>query len=147
MGINRAVVLAIPFVIIAFVAGSYFARWFGVILGGIILMVILFFLELEEGYGLRAKKKPKPEIRSDFERMVALIEKSKKGKVAREIISDEIRGIYALISEDYTREFYKLKNNPNRALRVLKSEGDFLKNLRKALEIVEVDLNENSGSS
>ncbi len=131
MRISKALFLAVPFALMAFLAGSYLIRWLGVMIAGVILIVVLFGLELQSEYVPR-RKRNLISGKSELERLTSVVKRAKKGKIAREIIAEEIQEIYALLSDE----------NPNEALELIYSEGDFYENLKKALEIVEADLNE-----
>nr|WP_206205277.1 hypothetical protein [Thermococcus sp. GR6] len=131
---------AIP-VLIAVTAGSYMVRWLSVLFLSVLLAFFLFGVELQVARP-EFKRVKKVERKTDVERTVALIEKAKSGKVARALIEEKIIEIYATLSEDYNQTYLHLNSDPNEALRVLRSEGDFLDNLEKALTIVEADLNE-----
>jgi len=131
MRISKALFLAVPFALMAFLAGSYLIRWLGVMIAGVILIVVLFGLELQSEYVPR-RKRNLISGKSELERLTSVVKRAKKGKIAREIIAEEIREIYALLSDE----------NPNEALELIYSEGDFYENLKKTLEIVEADLNE-----
>ncbi|AHF81238.1 hypothetical protein [Thermococcus paralvinellae] len=139
MRVSKALFLAAPFALMAFLAGSYLVRWLGVMIAGVILIVVLFGLEIQSDYVPR-RKRNLISGKNELERLTSVVKRARKGKMAREIIAEEIRGIYALLSDEYT--YFDLKSNPNEALRLLYSEGDFYENLKKALEIVEADLNE-----
>ena len=134
-------IVALPLVV-AIVAGSYFVRWLAVIVLGTLLAFVFFGTEIQTALPRREKKKAR-ERKTDVERTVALIQRAKKGAVARALLEERIIGIYATISEDYNLTYHSLISGPNEALRVLRSEGDFLDNLERALEIVEADLHEN----
>ncbi|ADT84881.1 hypothetical protein [Thermococcus barophilus] len=144
MRVSKALFLAVPFALMAFLSGSYLVRWLGVIIAGVILIVVLFGFEIQSEY-IPRRKRNLISGKSDLERLTSVVKRAKKGKMAREIIAEEIREIYALLSDEYTR--FDLKSNPNEALRLLHSEGDFYENLKKALEIVEADLNEDRRSA
>ncbi|NJE08424.1 hypothetical protein E3E31_07790 [Thermococcus sp. M39] len=139
MRVSKALFLAAPFALMAFLAGSYLIRWLGVMIAGVILIVVLFGLEIQSEYVPR-RKRNLISGKSELERLTSVVKRARKGKMAREIIAEEIREIYALLSDEYTH--FDLKSNLNEALRLLYSEGDFYENLKKALEIVEADLNE-----
>ncbi|WP_324735053.1 hypothetical protein VFC49_07715 [Thermococcus sp. SY098] len=144
MRVSKALFLAVPFALMAFLSGSYLVRWLGVIIAGVILSVVLFGFEIQSEY-IPRRKRNLISGKSDLERLTSVVKRAKKGKMAREIIAEEIREIYALLYDEYTH--FDLKSNPNEALRLLYSEGDFYENLKKALEIVEADLNEDRRSA
>ncbi|MBO8175286.1 MAG: hypothetical protein H0Z18_08510 [Thermococcus sp.] len=146
MRISKALFLAVPFALMAFLSGSYLVRWLGVIIAGVILVIVLFGLEIQSEYVPR-RKRNLISGKSELERLVSVVKRAKKGKMAREIIAEEIREIYALLSDESTQEFFDLKSQPNEALELIYSEGDFYENLKKALEIVEADLNEDRRSA
>ncbi|MDK2914942.1 MAG: hypothetical protein PWQ79_1857 [Thermococcaceae archaeon] len=137
---SLVVILAIP-ALLAIFGSSYVLRWISVLLLGIILGLFLFGVELEVSpqFFKRGQKKVRA---SDFERMKLLIAKAKKGEVARKLVEEKIIEIYATLSENYSGEYRKLKSEPNEALRLLRSGGDFLENLEKAIKAVEADLDE-----
>ncbi len=138
---NKAALGAMPFVLIAMFAGSYILRWIAVVLTALILSIVLFGFEIKLRYLPRTGFTPR-ERKSEFERTVMLISKARSGAVARALIEEKILDSYAVLADDYNREIAELKSEPNTALRILHSDGDFLDNLEKALEILEADLNE-----
>ena len=143
MKFNRhALVIAMIPLVVAIIAGSYLVRWLAVLALGGVLAFLLFGFEIRVPLPKR-ERLMRAERKTDVERVTTLIERAKKGKVARSLIEEKIVGIYATISEDYNRTFHSLISEPNDALKVLHSEGDFLDNLEKALKIVEEDLYEN----
>jgi hypothetical protein len=143
MKFNRhALVIAMIPLVMAIIAGSYLVRWLAVLALGGVLAFLLFGFEIRVPLPKR-ERLMRAERKTDVERVTTLIERAKKGKVARSLIEEKIVGIYATISEDYNRTFHSLISEPNDALKVLRSEGDFLDNLEKALKIVEEDLYEN----
>ncbi|ASJ05545.1 hypothetical protein [Thermococcus barossii] len=143
MKFNRhALVIAMIPLVVAIIAGSYLVRWLAVLALGGVLAFLLFGFEIRVPLPTR-ERLMRAERKTDVERVTTLIERAKKGKVARSLIEEKIVGIYATISEDYNRTFHSLISEPNDALKVLRSEGDFLDNLEKALKIVEEDLYEN----
>ncbi|NJE05535.1 hypothetical protein E3E36_05135 [Thermococcus sp. M36] len=139
---GHVLAIAVIPLLIAIIAGSYLVRWLAVLVLGSLLAFLLFGLEIRVPLPKR-ERELKVERKTDIERMVTLIERAKKGKVARSILEEKIAEIYATLSEDYNRTFHSLTSEPNKALKALRSEGDFLDNLEKALKIVEEDLYEN----
>ncbi len=138
LGIAAVVALLVA---LAVFPAPYMARWLAVLAIGILLGVLIFNLDVAEimpSLGRSQGVKPK----MDIERTVTLIKKAKSGKVARSLVAEQIAGIYATLSDDYSSTFHALMNEPNEALKILRSEGDFLDNLERALKIVEADLNE-----
>lgn len=131
----RLSLAALPFVLIAIFAGSYILRWIAVVLVALILGTVLFGLEIKLKYRPKTRFTPK-EKKSEFERTAMLISKARSGSVARALIEEKILDSYAVLTDS------ELKSEPNAALKALHSDGDFLDNLEKALEILEADLNE-----
>ncbi|ASJ01557.1 hypothetical protein [Thermococcus gorgonarius] len=124
------------------IEGKYFLRWLTVITFGITLAIILFGAEL----GLPAveirKKENRPNRRDEVKALSRIIRQARKGKTAREIIVERIIEIYASASEDYSSTYSRLRSSPNEAIKKLRMEGDFVKNLEEALKIVEAEINE-----
>jgi hypothetical protein len=144
------VLLVVSFILIAILSGSYAVRWFSVVALGAVLALFLFSGgNLPVLYrGLLAREKPErsQKLLSDFERTVRLVQKAKGGRTARKLVADRIAEMYAMASDDYNQTFRRIQSEPNRAIRVLYGEGDFLDNLEKSLEIVEGDIDESGGS-
>lgn len=124
------------------VFGEYVFRWGIVVLFAVLLTLILFGWELEI---------PSPKLKGDtstirerreVKALSKLIQKAEKGKTARSLIEERIIEIYSEASEDYRETYSKLRSHPNEAIKTLRREGDFIKNLEEALKIVEADLNE-----
>ncbi|NJE10995.1 hypothetical protein [Thermococcus sp. MAR1] len=142
MRFNYALAIAVIPLLMAIVAGSYLVRWLAVLVLGVLLAFILFGFEIHVPLPKR-ERLGKVERKTDVERVVTLIERAKKGKVARSLLEEKIVGIYATLSDDYNKSFHSLTSEPNEAIEALRSEGDFLDNLEKALKILEEDLHEN----
>ncbi|WP_297090388.1 hypothetical protein [Thermococcus sp.] len=141
MKFNYALAIATIPLVIAIIAGSYMVRWLAVLILGSFLAFILFNFEIRVPLPKR-KRQLRVKRKTDIERMVTLIERAKKGKVARSLLEEKIAGIYAMLSDDYDKAFHSLTSEPNEAIKALRSEGDFLDNLERALKIVEEDLYE-----
>ncbi len=142
MRLHKAVIVAgTVLLLVATVAGSYFLRWLSVLFLGVFLAFFLFGIEIQVARP-RLKRGVKVERKTDVERTVGLIRKARSGKVARSLVEEKIAEIYATLSDDYNSTYHSLLSEPNEALKALRSEGDFLDNLERALKIVEADLNE-----
>ncbi|ASJ11424.1 hypothetical protein [Thermococcus thioreducens] len=141
MRFNYALAIAVIPLIIAMIAGSYLVRWLAVLVLGALLAFILFGFEIHVPLPKR-ERLGKVERKTDVERIVTLIERAKNGKVARSLLEEKIAGIYATLSDDYNKAFHSLASEPNEAIKALRSEGDFLDNLERALKILEEDLYE-----
>lgn len=137
MRFNLVFILVLPFVLIAFFAGSYLVRWIAVLIAGVILLA--FILEETELPYIPRRRENKRQKRSDVERLADVIKMAKKGRVARQIISDTVLEIYEVLEEnrekavERTREVFSSSYHG----------GNFLENLENALKIVEADVNEN----
>ena len=142
MRLSKAVLaVSMVLLLVAVFPGPYLIRWLAVLFLGLFLALFLFGFDIRvavPGFG----RSENVERKTDVDRAVALIEKAKKGKVARSLVEERIIEIYATLSDDYNSTYSSLLSEPNEALKVLRSEGDFLDNLERALKIVEADLNE-----
>ncbi|ASJ06224.1 hypothetical protein [Thermococcus pacificus] len=142
MRLHKAVIVAsIVLLLVATMAGSYLIRWLSVLFLGAFLAFFLFGIEIQVARP-RLKRGMKVERKTDVERTVSLIQKARSGRVARSLIEEKIVDIYATLSDDYNSAYRSLLSEPNEAIKALRSEGDFLDNLERALKIVEADLNE-----
>ena len=133
--------VSVVFLALAVFPAPYAVRWLSVLAMGLLLAVSLFGFEVDVGRP-EFPGKPPSERRTDVDRTVALIGKAKKGKLARSLLEERIAGIYATLSDDYNLTFHSLMSEPNEAMRALRSGGDILDGLERALKIVEEDLNE-----
>jgi len=140
------VVVSAALFVVSVVMGSYVVRWLAVLFLGVFLGAFLFGLEMRVARP-RLKRRTSVKRKTDVDRAVTLISRAKTGKVARSLIEESIIHIYATLSDDYNSTYRSLLSEPNKALKALRSEGDFLDNLEKALEIVEADLNEGGGNT
>ncbi len=143
MGLSRLVAfLTLLALLVVFAEGTYLLRWMTVLLFGLILAIILFGWELGlpqiglEGGSSVTKR------RDEVESLAKLIDRAKKGRVARGIIADMVVEIYSLTSENHGEVYRRLRSEPNEPLKLIMSDGDFLENLESALDAVEADLNE-----
>lgn len=147
MRVHRlVVVVSAALIVVSTFMGSYVVRWLAVLFLGALLGAFLFGLEMRVSRP-RLKRREGVERKTEVDRVTALIRRAKTGKVARSLIEESIVHIYATLSDDYNSTYRSLLSEPNEALKVLRSEGDFLDNLEKALEIVEADLNESGGNT
>ncbi|WP_297519683.1 hypothetical protein [Thermococcus sp.] len=133
--------VSVVFLALAVFPAPYAVRWLSVLAMGLLLAVSLFGFEVDIGRP-EFQRKPPSEKKTDVDRTVTLIEKAKKGKLARSLLEERIAGIYATLSDDYNSTFHSLMSEPNEAMRVLRSSGDVLDGLEKTLKIVEADLDE-----
>ncbi len=140
MRFNLALILVFPFVLIAFLAGSYLVRWIAVLIAGVILLA--FVLEETELPYLPRRRGNVKEKKTDVERLTDVIKMARKGTVARQIISDAILEIYEVLEDN--REKAKART---REIFSSLPEGSFLDNLENVLKMVEADVNENRRSS
>jgi len=147
MRVHRlVVVVSAALIVVSTFMGSYVVRWLAVLFLGALLGAFLFGLEMRVSRP-RLKRREGVERKTEVDRVTALIRRAKTGKVARSLIEESIVHIYATLSDDYNSTYRSLLSEPNEALKALRSEGDFLDNLEKALEIVEADLNESGGNT
>ncbi|HDZ36215.1 MAG TPA: hypothetical protein ENH81_04810 [Thermococcus sp.] len=147
MRVHRlVVVVSAALIVVSTFMGSYVVRWLAVLFLGAFLGAFLFGLEMRVSRP-RLKRREGVERKTEVDRVTALIRRAKTGKVARSLIEESIVHIYATLSDDYNSTYRSLLSEPNEALKALRSEGDFLDNLEKALEIVEADLNESGGNT
>ncbi|WP_457752475.1 hypothetical protein [Thermococcus sp.] len=128
--------------LVVFGEGAYVLRWITVLIFGIALSIILFGWELglppiELGTSQSRNMK-----RDEVKTLTSLIGKAKSGKTARKIIADMIVDIYATVSDDYGATYQKLRSEPNKPMRLVMGDGNFLDNLERAIELVEADINE-----
>ncbi|HII67032.1 MAG TPA: hypothetical protein HA302_03250 [Thermococcaceae archaeon] len=140
MRFNLALILVFPFVLIAFLAGSYIVRWIAVLIAGVILLA--FVLEETELPYLPRRRGSMREKKTDVERLTDVIKMAKKGTVARQIISDAILEIYEVLEDN--REKAKART---REIFSSLPEGSFLDTLENALKMVEADVNESRRGS
>lgn len=92
MRFNLAIILAFPFVLIAFFAGSYMVRWVAVLIAGVILLA--FVLEETEFPYLPRRRGNVRKKKTDVERLTDIIKMARKRTIARQILSDAILEIY-----------------------------------------------------
>ncbi|WP_297476682.1 hypothetical protein [Thermococcus sp.] len=133
--------VSVVFLVLAVFPAPYAVRWLSVLAMGLLLAVSLFGFEVDISRP-EFRRKPPSEKKTDVDRTVTLIRKAKKGKLARSLLEERIAGVYATLSDDYNSTFRSLMSEPNEAMRALRSSGDVLDGLEKALKIVEADLNE-----
>ncbi|WP_297463698.1 hypothetical protein [Thermococcus sp.] len=136
-----AIVVSAIMLIAATFLSSYAFRWLAVLFLGTFLAFLLFGFEMRVAIP-ELRRRIEIERKTDVERTVGLIRKARSGRVARSLVEEKIVEIYATLSDDYNSTYRSLLSEPNEALKVLRSEGDFLDNLERALKIVEADLNE-----
>ncbi|WP_148883163.1 hypothetical protein [Thermococcus aciditolerans] len=133
-------------VLAATLAGSYLVRWLAVLFLGAVMAFFLFGVEMNVARRRRDREQ-RVERKTDVDRTVSLLRKARTGRVARSLVEEKIAEIYATLSDDYNSIYHSLLTDPNDAIRTLRSEGDFLDNLEKALKIVEADLDESGGDT
>ncbi len=142
MRIRRSFLILIALPLIGgIVFGAYVLRWLSVLLLSVITLAYLFGEELRIAYPSMHRKEV-VERRDEVERVTKIIEKAKESPVSRSILEEQIIEIYMTLSDNQAETYRKLHEEPNEAILLIRKEGNFLENLEKALNVVEVDIDE-----
>ncbi|NPA48336.1 MAG: hypothetical protein GXO14_06845 [Thermococci archaeon] len=127
----------------AILSPNFWMRWILVILLGVLLVLMLFWnVELPDS---RPEEIEVPAGLDEIERVTKMISNSKRHKTSRRLLMKYLAEAYAMMSgDDPNLEYRRVMENPNRALKLVSESGgssEFLKNLRKALDVLEEDIN------
>ncbi len=142
MRIRRSFLILIALPLIGgIVFGAYVLRWLSVLLLSVITLAYLFGEELRIAYPSMHRKEV-VERKDEVERVTKIIEKAKESPVSRSILEEQIIEIYMTLSDNQAETYRKLHEEPNEAILLIRKEGNFLENLEKALNVVEVDIDE-----
>ncbi|ACS32693.1 hypothetical protein [Thermococcus gammatolerans] len=142
MRIRRSFLILIALPLIGgIVFGAYVLRWLSVLLLSVITLAYLFGEELRIAYPSMHRKEV-GERKDEVERVTKIIEKAKESPVSRSILEEQIIEIYMTLSDNQAETYRKLHEEPNEAILLIRKEGNFLENLEKALNVVEVDIDE-----
>ncbi len=129
-------------VFLSVVPGEYYVRWMAVVFLAFLLGVILVGYDVKIPYRGSASDVEYIKKRPEFERALMIVKRSKKG--SRKLIEDELLEIHYILTG---RNFQELRSNPPPALKAFYSSPNPYEGLKKALKILEAELNEDRGSS
>lgn len=136
--------LAGVLVFLSIAPGPYYIRWIAVVLLAVSLASVLLSEDVRFPYKLSGSEEETFERKSDFERILNAVKGLKKGH-SRKLIEEELLEIeYLLFGGE--RNFRELRSNPPPALKAFYSSPDPYEGLKKALKILEDELNEGGGS-
>jgi hypothetical protein len=129
--------LALLLVFLSVVPGEYYVRWIAVVLLSLFLGVVLIGTDVrlpkrgsEEEYA--PKKKP------EFERALNIVKRARKGG-GRRLIEEELLEVYHTLTG---KSFRELRSNPPSGLGEFYSSKNPYEGLKRALEILEAELDE-----
>jgi len=128
--------------LLAIVPGEYYVRWLAAVFLAVVLGVILVGYDVEIPYSRRVSAES-VRRRPDFERALTLVKRAKKGG-SRKLIEEELLEINYVLTG---KNFQELRANPPPALRAFYSSPNPYEGLKRALKILEAELNEDRGSS
>ncbi len=136
----KVVVVAVLVVIIV-LSPNFWIKWILVVALGVTLLIMLFWNA--ELYGRRASSEGEiPQTRDEFEVVARMIRNARRYGTSRKLLEDYFIEAYSFMTEEDPDVLYrKLRDNPNRAIALLRSGGDFVENLKKALGVLEDDVN------
>ncbi|WP_457742923.1 hypothetical protein [Thermococcus sp.] len=136
-------ILAGLLVFLSIAPGPYYIRWIAVVLLAVSLASIMLSEDVKFPYKL-SESEETFERKSDFERILNAVKGLKKSR-SRKLIEEELLEIeYILLGGE--RNFRELRSNPPPALKAFYSSPDPYEGLKKALKILEDELDEGRGS-
>ncbi|WP_297510210.1 hypothetical protein [Thermococcus sp.] len=133
---GRILVISV-FLLLSILPGEYYLRWLSVLALAFLLGVLLMGVDLRLSGGRVVEEEP-PGKRPDFERALKIVKRARKGG-ARNLVEDELLEAYHTLTG---KSFHELRVNPPPALRAFYSSKNPYEGLKRALEILEADLNE-----
>jgi len=133
------VLLAGLLVFLSVVPGEYYVRWMAVVTLAVVLGMILLEKDVRISYTQRKGEDYGYRLKSDFERALTIVKRAKagRGKLAEEEL---LEILYTL--NDGRLSYIELRSNPPPALKAFYSSPDPYEGLKKALKILEAELNE-----
>ncbi len=137
-----AVILVLSLAAVLF--PNFWVRWLLVVLLGFSMFLMLFWSAEIPGANPFARGDDVPE-RDEFERVARMISNARRHRTSRRLLREYIAEAYSLMSgEDPDIEYRRIMDNPNEALRLLSSGStgsEFVSDLKRALDILENDIN------
>ncbi|WP_297065996.1 hypothetical protein [Thermococcus sp.] len=126
-------------VFLSIVPGEYYVRWIAVFSLAVFLGVILLGQDVRIQYVRNVESPQTRPLKPDFERALRIVERAKKGR--RKLAEEELLEIlYTLYNGKYN--YHELRSNPPPALKAFYSSPDPYEGLKRALKILEAELNE-----
>jgi len=139
---GRAAVIGL-LAFLSIVPGEYYVRWISAVALAVFLGAVLIGEDVRIPYRRGASEVEYIRKRPDFERALNIVKRAKKGG-ARNLIEEELLEMLYVLTG---RSFHELRANPPEALRVFYSSPNPYEGLKRALKVLEAEVDEDRGSS
>jgi len=126
-------------VFLSIVPGEYYVRWIAVLALAVLLGIILLQYDVKIQYSSRWEEDYTRPLKPEFERALTIVSRAKagKGKLAEEELLEILYVLY-----DGKFNYQELRSNPPPALKAFYSSPNPYEGLKKAIKILEAELNE-----
>ncbi|NJE54415.1 hypothetical protein [Thermococcus sp. 21S9] len=126
-------------VFLSVVPGEYYVRWIAVLALAVLLGIILLQYDVKIQYSSRREEDYTRPLKPEFERALTIVDRAKagKGKLAEEELLEILYILY-----DGKFNYQELRSNPPPALKAFYSSPNPYEGLKKAIKILEAELNE-----
>ncbi|AHL23381.1 MULTISPECIES: hypothetical protein [Thermococcus] len=126
-------------VFLSIVPGEYYVRWIAAFTLAVILGIILIEKDVKIPYSPRKEESYTRPLKPDFERALTIVSRAKAGK--RNLAEEELLEIlYTLYDGEFN--YQELRSNPPPALKAFYSSPNPYEGLKRAIKILEAELNE-----
>ncbi|WP_297500857.1 hypothetical protein [Thermococcus sp.] len=133
---GRLLVISV-FLLFSTLPGEYYVRWLSVLALALFLGILLIGVDVKlSGRSVFEEKAARK--RPDFERALRIVRRAKRGG-ARSLVEEELLEVCHTLTG---KNFHELRANPPPALQAFYSSRNPYEGLKRALEILEADLNE-----
>jgi len=139
---GRIAVVAV-LLLLSIAPGEYYVRWIGAVALAIFLGAVLIGEDVKIPHRGRASEVEYIRRRPDFERALNIVKRAKKGGSGKLIEEELLEMLYILTG----RSYHELRANPPKALRAYYSSRNPYEGLKRALKVLEAELDEDRRGS
>jgi len=138
-GFKGRLIIAGLLVFLSIIPGEYYVRWIAAVSLAVFLGALLIGKDVRIPYERENRDAQTHRLKSDFDRALTIVDRAKAGK--RKLAEDELLEIlYTLYGGRLN--YQELRSNPPPALEAFYSSPNPYEGLRKALKILEAEMNE-----
>ena len=134
---GRIVVVAV-LLLLSIAPGEYYVRWIGAVALAIFLGAVLIGEDVKIPHRRSVSEVEYIRRRPDFERALNIVKRAKKGGSGKLIEEELLEMLYILTG----RSYHELRANPPKALRAYYSSRNPYEGLKRALKVLEAELDE-----
>jgi len=139
---GRVVVVAV-LLLLSIAPGEYYVRWISAVALAVFLGAVLIGEDVKIPHRRGVSEVEYIRKRPDFERALTIVKRAKKGGSGKLIEEELLEMLYILTG----RSYHELRANPPEALRVFYSSRNPYEGLKRALKVLEAELDEDRRGS